>query len=87
MYRVKTRNFHCKKAVKKLLDLSALLGVVRGDSYDDGDGKYFLENASLIKAFIVWLYFMALSPWSGGWTYIIGQEQQIGGGKLKSWYL
>ena len=69
-YFVKTRNWHGKKNIFKLLCLSHKWGVQRGDSYTDGDGKFCLETTNLFKAFLTLLYFLALGHWSGGWTYI-----------------
>jgi len=70
MYSVKTRNWRRQRWVKRLLDISHLAGVGRGDSYTDGDGKYIMETTNVITAWTVWLYFMMLRPFSGGWTYI-----------------
>ena len=70
VYFTKTRNWHCKRWVKRFLDISHLWGVKRGDFYDDGDGKYYLETFSKMLALLTWHYFMLLGPFSGGWTYI-----------------
>lgn len=72
---VKTRNWYCRKWVKIFLDLSHLWGVQRGDSYTDGDGKYYLETDSRAAAIATFLYFLALSPLTGGWTYIVDQKR------------
>lgn len=77
MYRVKTRNWHCKKWVKFFLDISRLWGVKRADYYDDGDGKYILETDFMTFALLTWVYFMLLYPYSGGWTYIWHDGQYI----------
>ena len=69
-YQVKTRNWRCRLWVKWLLDLTKSFGVERGDSYTDGDGKYILQTPSRMRAWGMWLYFLILKPWSGGWTYI-----------------
>ena len=69
-YFVKTRNWHCKKWVFKLLSYTHKFGVTRGDGYKDGDGKFCLETNKPLKAWLVWLYFILLSRSSGGWTYI-----------------
>lgn len=68
-YYVKTRNWKCNRIVKGFLDLSHLVGVRRGDSYTDGDGKYFLETDSRALAVAVWAYFMLFERFSRGWTY------------------
>ena len=70
MYLVKTRNWHCKRWVKAFLDVSKTWGVERGDSYDDGDGKYFLRTRSKTVAILTWYYFMLFYKFSGGWTYV-----------------
>jgi hypothetical protein len=75
MYFVKTRNWHCKRWVKFFLDISQVWGVKRGDSYDDGDGKYILETSHKVFALITWSYFMLFYPFSGGWTYIRFEEK------------
>jgi len=78
-YTVKTRNFHCRKWVKSLLDLSHRYGVQRGDSYTDGDGKYILETSSAVKAWSIWAYFILLRRFSGGWTYIVCPGAELSG--------
>ena len=70
-YEVKTRNWYSKKWVKSLLDISERFGVQRGDSYQDGDGKYILRTKSAFTAWATWTYFQMLKPLSGGWTYIV----------------
>ncbi len=45
-YTVKTRNWNCKKVPFKLLNLTKLFGVERGDIYNDGDGKFYLETTN-----------------------------------------
>lgn len=57
--------------VRKLLDISHLWGVLRGDSYDDGDGKFYLETNSFIKALATLGYFMLWSKLTGGATYMV----------------
>ena len=47
------------------------IGVQRGDSYTDGDGKFILETKKAWLAVMVWLYFMLLRRFSGGWTYLV----------------
>ena len=86
MYYVKTRNWHCKKRVFKLLSISRKWGVVRGDSYDDGDGKFILETTDSVIAWLTWCYFMALRHFSGGWTYIIRPNHEFVGCLYKSIY-
>ena len=70
MYSVKTRNWRCNRFVKRLLDFTLQFGVRRGDDYSDGDAKYLLDTRSPGRAWGIWVYFMMLRPWSGGWTYI-----------------
>lgn len=70
-YYVKTRNWYCKMWVRRLLDLSHRWGTLRGDTYRDGDGKFYLETNSKALAVFTWLYFMALVKLTGGWTYCI----------------
>jgi hypothetical protein len=77
MYFVKTRNWHCKRWVKRFLDISHLWGVKRGDYYDDGDGKYYLETGNRMLALLTWHYFMLLNPFSGGWTYVKYESEFI----------
>lgn len=74
-YFVKTRNWHCNRIVKGFLDLSHLVGVQRGDSYSDNDGKYYLETDSRALALAVWRYFMLFERFSGGWTYAVDLEK------------
>ncbi|MFH2062479.1 MAG: hypothetical protein ABIJ43_05840 [Candidatus Beckwithbacteria bacterium] len=70
-YHIKTRNWHCKLWVKKLLDISLLFGAGRGDNYNDGDGKYGFDTDSLVSGLLMLGYYKLLSHWSGGWTYIM----------------
>jgi len=70
-YFVKTRNWHCNKTVFKLLSITQKFGVYRGDSYTDGDGKFCLDTTNGFKAVLIWSYFMLLSRFSGGWTYLV----------------
>ena len=77
MFFVKTRNWHCKKWVKALIGISKLWGVKRGDLYEDGDGKYYLETFSEVKAVLTWAYFMALYRFSGGWTYVYHNDKYL----------
>jgi hypothetical protein len=76
-YFVKTRNWHCRRWVKRLLDISHLWGVRRGDQYEDGDGKYILLTASKRKAHLTWWYFMLFAEFSGGWTYLMHKGDYI----------
>lgn len=80
MYRVKTRNWNCSRTVKSYLDLTLKLGVYRGDNYEDGDGKYCFETKNALQAWGIWLYFMALRCFSGGWTYIVRPGKQLKAG-------
>ena len=64
-YFIKTRNWNGKKNIHALLSLSHKWGAQRGDSYTDGDGKFYVE-AKLPLAVFTWLYYKALQPWSGG---------------------
>jgi hypothetical protein len=77
MYFVKTRNWHCNKKIKFFLDISRLWGVQRGDSYDDGDGKYILRTNNLAIAVLTWSYYMIFYPFSGGWTYVHNGDRYI----------
>lgn len=79
-YHVKTRNWHCNRRIKPLLDLTLRFGVRRGDSYEDGDGKYCLETPNALKAWAVFAYFLALRHWTGGWTYIVRPSFDFSGG-------
>ena len=84
-YFVKTRNWHCKKWVFKLLAYTHKFDVERVDSYEDGDGKFCLETNKPLKAWLIWFYFMCISPFSGGWTYITRGDKFNGfRGMLKS---
>jgi len=47
-YFVKTRNFYCRKWVKRLLELAPSN---RGDFYEDGDAKLYVETASPVRAY------------------------------------
>jgi hypothetical protein len=85
-YAVKTRNWHCKKWVKFLLDFSEFFGASRCDNYEDGDGKYWIETSSAVKAWGLWLYFMALRKFSGGWTYIVRPGKELIGGTYSAIY-
>ena len=70
-YFVKTRNWNGNKYIAGLLALSSLAGVAVYGSDTDFDYKYCLDTSSGWLAWSVWLYFMALSPLSGGWTYLL----------------
>lgn len=85
-YFVKTRNWHCNRKVKKLLDISLKFGAYRGDSYTDGDGKYCLDTDSALKAWAVWLYYMILRRWTGGMTYIVRPKKEFTINPYKSIY-
>lgn len=83
-YFVKTRNWNCNKLIHKLL---ALAPCRRGDSYQDGDGKFFFETNSLIIGLLVLFYWLALSHWSGGMTYISDTKKQHRANEYKIFYL
>jgi len=82
MYHVKTRNWHCKRWTLRLLSIAKIAGACRGDSYDDGDGKLYLDTKNPLRAWAVWAYFMALRRFSGGWTYIVRPGKQADGNYL-----
>ena len=52
----------------------------------DHDVKYWRETKNPVTAWALWLYFMALSPVSGGWTYIIRPGHQLRGGTYVAIY-
>ena len=79
MYNVKTRNWNCNRFVGKMLALSSHLGA-SGMIEKDGDGRFYLLTNSAFKAWACWLYFMALRPFSGGWTYIVRPGHTLGAG-------
>jgi len=88
MYKIKTRNWNQKKIIAKILNT---LTVKAGGDYNqekDNDNKYYLETKSKLRAWTLWALFMALSPLSGGWTYIIkpGHSMQNKDFKYKSIY-
>ena len=80
-YFVKTRNFNCRRWTFSLLSFTQRSGVQRGDSYTDGDGKFYIETTSPLRAWTIFLFFLALRHFSGGWTYIV-----LPGHELKSGY-
>ena len=87
MYFIKTRNFYGKQRIKKLLDKTAKRGVRRTEEYNhDGDVKYWIETDSTVTAWMLWLYFMTLRHWSGGWTYIVRPGHELRGGDYKAIY-
>ncbi len=75
-YYVKTRNWHCNRTIFNLI---SKVPCARGDSYTDGDGKFYYQSNSLVKAFAVLLYWKILSYWSGGWTYICNEHKYPNG--------
>lgn len=79
-YKIKTRNWNSKRWVLNLLSITNIFGAGRVDDHTDGDGKFYLETKSMILAWGIWLYFMALRRWSGGWTYIVRPGNQLGDG-------
>lgn len=79
MYKVKTRNWHCKKWVLRLLQFTCKF-TVKCNVYDDGDGKFWLETSNGFKAWMIWVYFMLLRHFSGGWTYIVRPNHNLGVG-------
>jgi hypothetical protein len=83
---VKTRNFNCQKWVKDALKFSYKWGV---DGYfePDNDGKIWLYTDSLVHALFVLAYFKILSPFSGGWTYILNQKRNHSLAGYKTFYL
>ena len=82
-YYVKTRNWHCKKW---LLPILSVFGK-RADIYDDGDGKLYFESNYFIPCFLVLVYWLALSRWSGGWTYMQNREKNKDMSGYKIFYL
>ena len=76
-YEVKTRNWNGKAWVKKALDFA---GVYQTKDYGDNDVKYWYYTPSAGVAWSLWLYFMLLRPFSGGWTYIVRPGKELGGG-------
>lgn len=77
MYTVKTRNFNCNKTVARILSVIAKLLGVSGQIEHDLDGKFYLETQNMAKAWAVWVCFMALRRWSGGWTYIVRPGRRL----------
>ena len=65
MYFIKTRNWHETDRISRLLNWTKRFGVI---SYGS---KYWLHTKNPFKAWAIWLYFMLLKKWSGGWTYIM----------------
>ena len=87
MYRIKTRNYYGKQVIKSLLDKTAKFGVRQTEEYNnDGDVKYWIDTNSPLKAWGIWLYFITLRRWSGGWTYIIRPGKELHGGDYKAIY-
>ena len=78
-YQIKTRNWNGKKWVLNLLKITERFGVSAYVS-DDGDGKFYTEQSSPLKSWVIWGYFMLLKRFSGGWTYIIRPNHQLGAG-------
>ena len=70
-YHVKTRNWYAKPWVRKLLDLTPDVSIDCPRNPADHDVKYSFDGTSARVAWLVWLYWQALKPFSGGWTYII----------------
>ena len=62
-YTVKTRNWNQSKIAYWLLKLWSYPA-------DDKDIKCYIVTSNPFKAWALWLYFMAIRPLSGGWTYI-----------------
>ena len=79
-YTVKTRNWHGRRLIASLLNLSVISGVEIFKSHDH-DHKYLLQTHNSILAWAVFAYFFALRRFSGGWTYI-----QRPGNELKPGY-
>ena len=77
-YHVKTRNWYGNKAAKKLLDLSLKFGATcwPDKDYQGTDKKYFYETNSLSAGLLVLGYYLLLSYWTGGWTYIAKWNKQ-----------
>jgi hypothetical protein len=86
-YEAKTRNWHCRSWVRKLLDLTKKIGVQKDGEWEDNDGKYWFESNNLPLCFIVWCYFKALSHWGGGWTYIRNNYKKNAMNDYKNFYL
>lgn len=71
-YRAKTRNWNGKKSVAVILNFVAkIMGATTYKSECDHDHKYYLTTDSSLRAWLIWLLFLAISPLSGGWTYIL----------------
>lgn len=74
---IKTRNWSCNKWSFRALQITHLLGVRRGDSYTDGDGKFFkYTNNILIYAALKW-YFGKLQRWTEGMIVEGDDEAEI----------
>lgn len=82
-YTVKTRNWYGNRFVKFLLDHTP--SPIIQTSFGDNDTKYFLTTDNIIIALLVWVYWMLLRPFSGGWTYITNDSKPLAG--YKSFYL
>ncbi len=79
-YRIKTRNWNGNKIAHRLLKPWACYEA------DDMDIKCYVETKSRLKAWSLWLYWMLLSPLSGGWTYIVRPGHELQGGTYRSVY-
>lgn len=68
MYHVRTRNWNCNHRILALMQHTP--NARRNDSYTDGDRKFSFDTPNPYCAWLVWLYWMLLRPFSGGWTCI-----------------
>lgn len=78
-YTVKTRNWNGRKIIATFLSLSCYFGTTRYEG-GDSDNKYLLKTGSKLMAWSIWVYFMMLRKWSGGWTYIVRPGNSVGEG-------
>lgn len=80
LYFVKTRNFNASaKTYRIMRHVADLFKATRHES-DDFDVKVSLETTNAFKAWAAWACFIALRRWSGGWTYIIRPNHELGAG-------
>ena len=83
-YSVRTRNFAQSPRLYGLLNLPTAYDHTPPADYDQ---KFAISTRSLPKALMILAYWLALSPFSGGWTYIISDRNQKSLHEYKIFYI
>jgi hypothetical protein len=92
MYLIKTRNYSANKTAYQVFSfLVKYFGVSSDEIIEENDIpsidldiKYWCYTKNHFEAWFLWVIFMVLRKWSGGWTYIVLPGHELYGGDYKS---